>query len=424
MLDQRLLPRESDLKGLRPEKTTLPCGNLLYLFHSPSVDILKLDFLFGAGSAVQPKPLCAGLARDMLLDASPSHTVSYVAEQFDRLGVVIDRQSTSFSTKLSVYTLKKYTPLVFPLLCDLLSNPLFGSDEFDVLIAKRRQTLLTDQMKTSAVARNLFLQTLYGTSHPYGRFAVPGDENKISLDEVRMFAKERLSLDNATLILSGNYDGETLKLIDSCFGSSEKSAELNFHNNIVPNPDSLKHKKVRRQIQSSVQSTLRIGRILPIEWHDPDYPMFIILNTVLGGYFGSRLMSNIREDKGYTYGVNSFTNMMRDSSVFCISTDVANDAVDAACDEIYKEIDILRHQPVPDDELSLVCNYMAGDFLRSIDGIFERSERFYTMLDANVDERFTTNYFQALRTVTPEKLMAMADAILSQSDLTEVIVGA
>lgn len=423
MLDQRLLPSESDLSGLEPKRTNLACGTPLYLFHSRTVDILKLDIVFDAGSGVQPKPLCAGMARDMLLDASPNYPAEQVAETLDRLGVVVDRYSSVSSTKVSVYALKRHVARLYPLLGDLLREPLFGSNEYDILIAKRRQTLLTDQLKTAAVARNLFYQSLYGLDHPYGRFAVPGDEQRLSIEDVRSFAHRWYRLGNVSLVLSGNYDDETLKLLDSCFATPPiTNPQFPFakSQSLVPNS----RLQIRKSIESSVQTTLRIGRTVPIAWDDPDYPVFLILSTILGGYFGSRLMSNIREKKGYTYGINTVNNIMRGSSLFCIVTDVANTVVDQACAEIYNEIGVLRSEPVPIDELSLVCNYMAGDFLRSVDGIFERSERFCNMMDTNIDEQFTCNFLDALRTVTPEKLTAVASRLLNPADLTEVIVGA
>ena len=127
-------------------------------------------------------------------------------------------------------------------------------------------------------------------------------------------------------------------------------------------------------------------------------------------------MTNIREEKGYTYGIYSMSNMVRGSSVFYITTDVASEYAEPALNEIYKELSKLCNETVSDDELSLVCNYMAGDFLRSIDGIFERSERFYNMLDVQIDERFTANFFNALKTVTPEKLKSLAAQIFDRSE--------
>ncbi|MBO4588080.1 MAG: insulinase family protein [Bacteroidales bacterium] len=422
MIDSRLIPSEADLKTLLPQRRTLPGGNSMYLFPSKSVDILKLDFIFNAGGASQPKRLCAGAVRDLLLEASERYNSRQVAELFDRLGVAMDRQATSSTVKLTVYVLKKYAAEVFPVLSDLLLHPVIGQDEFDVLMAKRRQTLLNAELKTNMMARNLFYEAVYGKDHPEGVYAKPDDVQKLSLADVRGYADQRFSLADATLVLAGNYDDEILKLLDECFSIPTPRSNLSNTLNSKLKIQSSKL-KIRHSIPSSVQTTLRVGRILPIEWDDPDYPMFMILNTVLGGYFGSRLMTNIREEKGYTYGIYSMSNMVRGSSVFYVTSDVASEYTEPALKEIYHELDMLRREPVSEDELNLVCNYMAGDFLRSIDGIFERSERFYNMLDTLIDERFTTNLLNALQTATPAKLKELAERVFDKRELTEVIVG-
>ena len=422
MIDSRLIPSEGDLKTLLPQRRTLPGGNSMYLFPSKSVDILKLDFVFNAGGASQPKRLCAGAVRDLLLEASERCNSRQVAELFDRLGVAMDRQATSSTVKLTVYVLRKYAAEVFPVLSDLLLHPVIGQDEFDVLMAKRRQTLLNAELKTNMMARNLFYEAVYGIDHPEGVYAKPDDVQKLSLADVRGYADQRFSLADATLVLAGNFDDEILNLVDECFSIPTPPSNLSNTLNSKFKIQSSKL-KIRHSIPSSVQTTLRIGRILPIEWDDPDYPMFMILNTVLGGYFGSRLMTNIREEKGYTYGIYSMSNMVRGSSVFYVTSDVASEYAEPALKEIYHELDMLRREPVSEDELNLVCNYMAGDFLRSIDGIFERSERFYNMLDTLIDERFTTNLLNALQTATPAKLKELAERVFDKRELTEVIVG-
>ena len=161
--------------------------------------------------------------------------------------------------------------------------------------------------------------------------------------------------------------------------------------------------------------------MLPLAWSDPDYARFLVLNTILGGYFGSRLMSNIREDKGYTYGIYSMTQVFRGSVVFYITADVAADVTQAAVDEVFCEIRRLQDEPVPQEELELVRNYMMGDFIRSIDGTFELSERYRQMVATDVTEQLTRNLLDAIQHVTPERLQSLARTYLT--DLLTVTAG-
>ena len=147
----------------------------------------------------------------------------------------------------------------------------------------------------------------------------------------------------------------------------------------------------------------------------------MVLNTVLGGYFGSRLMSNLREDKGYTYGIYSTTQIFRGSIIFFITADVAAQATFDALGEINREIERLRQEPIPTDELDRVRNYMMGDFIRSIDGVFEVSDRYRQMVATHVDERLSTNLLAALQSVTPAQILALARQVFT--NLTQVIAG-
>ncbi len=155
-----------------------------------------------------------------------------------------------------------------------------------------------------------------------------------------------------------------------------------------------------------------------------DYARFMLMTTVLGGYFGSRLMSNIREDKGYTYGIYARTQIYRGVIVFFITADVAGGMAQAALDEVNKELELLCKEPVADEELELVKTVLAGDFLRSVDGIFEKSARYCDMLGTCVDERLTDNLRSALQDTTPAQLQELAQRFLNPSDMTVCLAGA
>lgn len=160
-----------------------------------------------------------------------------------------------------------------------------------------------------------------------------------------------------------------------------------------------------------------------MRWDSMDYAMTVVLSTILGGYFGSRLMSTIREEKGYTYGISSQTRICRDSLLFSITTDVASAYAEPALSAIFDELRKLCDEPVPNEELDLVRKCMIGDFMRSIDGVFERSERYCQQLVANIDERFTDNLLRAVDTVTPDRLQLLAKQLFRPEELLVVNVG-
>jgi zinc protease len=155
----------------------------------------------------------------------------------------------------------------------------------------------------------------------------------------------------------------------------------------------------------------------------PDYPGMAVLNTLLGGYFGSRLMSNIREDKGYTYGIGSAMVSLREAGYFFISTEVGADVTTAALDEIYKEVKRLQDEPAGEDELSTVRNYLSGTFLKSIDGPFALIDRFKTLTLSGLGYDYYDRYLQTVQSISPAQLQELALRYFNRNDFMELVVG-
>jgi predicted Zn-dependent peptidase len=174
--------------------------------------------------------------------------------------------------------------------------------------------------------------------------------------------------------------------------------------------------------EGALQSAIRIGRRIITRSH-PDYPGLSVLNTLLGGYFGSRLMSNIREDKGYTYGIGSAVVSLSAAGYFFISTEVGADVTSAALDEIYKEVELLRREAVDQEELAMVRNYMMGSFLKGIDGPFALIDRFKTIHLSGLDYDYFDRYLRTLESIGPEELKDLAVRYFDRNDLCELVVG-
>jgi predicted Zn-dependent peptidase len=171
-----------------------------------------------------------------------------------------------------------------------------------------------------------------------------------------------------------------------------------------------------------MQSSIRIGRRLFKRQH-PDFYRMIVANEVLGGYFGSRLMRNIREDKGFTYGISSSIAPMRQEGYWVIGTDVKKEFTQATIDEIEKEINRLQTELVADNELETVKNYLAGEFAGSLHTPFEIADRVRLMVLEGLEADFYSNYIQRLRVVTAADIQTMAQKYWQWDDLQRVIIG-
>jgi predicted Zn-dependent peptidase len=172
---------------------------------------------------------------------------------------------------------------------------------------------------------------------------------------------------------------------------------------------------------NGVQGSIRIARPFPNR-HHPDFLKAQVLNALFGGFFGSRLMSNIREDKGYTYGIHSYLQNHIHDSAWMISTEAGRDVCEATIKEVYKEMNDLRENPVDDDELKLVRNYMMGSILGDLDGPFQIISRWKNIVLNNLDENYFYNSINTIKSVTPEELQQLAIKYLQPEEFYELVV--
>ena len=396
-----------DTRTLLPQEHPLAGGHKLYAYPSSSTALVKLDLVFEAGSAYQPQPLCAAAASRLFAVASDMMDAREVAEFMDYRGIIVEHNSDVLTSTTSVYFLRDYLNELLPVLQQLLTRPAFPQEDFDVYCHKRKQEIQAAQQKSSEMARRLFYQTLFGDAHPLGRYASPDDADRLTRDAVLNFFHERYT--DMQMVVSGNVDEKLIERLSDLRGSIS-GAGLSKISSLTGYP--VTGGRRSQKISGAVQTTLRVGRVLPLCWDEQDYDRFMILTTLLGGYFGSRLMGNLREDKGYTYGIHARTQIFRGVIVFYITTDVAAGTADAAEEEIRHELQRLCDEPVGEDELQMVKTVLAGDFIRSVDGVFERAERLCSMMSTGVTETFTDNLRQALQATTAEQLQALARRLL------------
>ena len=302
---------------------------------------------------------------------------------------------------------------------EMITEPTFAAPELERLKERQCQQIKLNGQKSSVVASRQMKSTLFG-EHAYGQSLTEEIVEAVTRQHLIDFYAQQLASD-WEVILSGDVTEEVLASVDHHLGSIQIPSEVSSpavrqatflpvsKNNLIERPDSL-------------QSSLRLG--LPLFTKDhPDYHMMRVVNTVLGGYFGSRLMRNIREEKGLTYGISSGVVTLEDGGYLVIGTDVKKQFTQLALDEIYKEIQQLRQQPVTTAELSTVKNYLAGRLLNSVDTPFALVEKFKNIYFYGLTYDFYQNYLKTLATITPEQLQTVAQRHLLTDLMSEIVVG-
>jgi predicted Zn-dependent peptidase len=222
------------------------------------------------------------------------------------------------------------------------------------------------------------------------------------------------------LFVAGKLPGNLAEQLNQSLGS------LPFNRQPLPEVNHLITPAVEKKYKiindnNGVQGAIRMAREFPNR-HHPDYPKVQVLNNIFGGFFGSRLMSNIREDKGYTYGIHSYLQNHIHNSAWMISTEAGRDVCDATITEVYKEMQLLRDEAVEEEELHLVKNYMIGTILGDLDGPFQIIGRWKNYILNNLTDAWFYNSLQTIRNITAEELQALAQQYLKPDDFYELVV--
>lgn len=395
-------------------------GIPVYSVNGAKEEVVKLEFIFPAGIWYEQKVNLAHAVNSLINNGSKKMTSAEIAEEIDYYGGFMQTEITYDQGILSLYCLSKHLAKVLPVIEEILIDAAFPEDELQIYIQNSRQRMEVNLQKNDYVARKHLTRLLFGNSHPFGTTSSPEDYDKITREEILQFYKECYAIQRCTIIASGNIQDEVYQLLEKHFGHYRLS------NDQVPETIHIVEPQDEHRFylpkKDSLQSAIRIGKLVFNRTH-ADYIGFQVLSTILGGYFGSRLMANIRENKGYTYGVGAGIVSMFHAGYFFIGTEVGCDVTDKALKEIYKEIDILKVQPVPAEELALVKNYMIGTFMGSLENIFAYADKFKNIHFYGLGYDFYEKFFHTVKTIQPPQLMDLANKYFQADSLSQVVVG-
>jgi predicted Zn-dependent peptidase len=392
----------------------------VYQLITGTQDITKIEFVFKAGSWFEDKVLVSKFTNKLLKEGTKSFTATTIHETIDYYGAHLETSSDKDMAYVALYSLNKHIDKLLPILEEVIFHPVFPENELLTRIQNKKQEYLINIQKVKYTARWKFNELIFGKSHPYGRFFDAGDFDNLKSLDLMNFHKCHYSAGNCFIIAAGKISDNLLTLLNKHFG--KYNDRMSLLNNRSFNIERIKDHKEHIIRDTAIQSAIRIGKVMINKGH-PDYLKLKVLNTILGGYFGSRLMTNIREDKGYTYGIGSSIASLQNSGFFFISSEVGSDVTDDAIGEVYHEIGVLQEKKVPEKELNLVRNYMLGSFLRSLDGPFALSESYKNLIEYGLDSNYFRNYIETIKIITPEDIRVMAQTYFKKETLYELKVG-
>lgn len=401
----------------RTEIHTAKNGVKIYTLHSDDFEVVRFTFVFRAGTSMQHKPFTASATLNMLSEGSRSMTAQQIAETLDFYGTYFDLNIDRDYVYISLALLTKFCDNMFPVLREIILNPAFNDSELRTYCNKRQQGLAIERRKIDVQSRELFGQALFGSEHPYGASDDESLYNNITREDLVKLYGELYTAENCFVVCSGNIDQSVIRNLEQIVEAlpSGRKPEVK-----LPKPKTTY--SIRKPIDTAVQSSIRIGRLLFPRSH-PDFVGMQVVAMILGGYFSSRLMQNLREKNGYTYGVMAAMINFDKEGYLAIATQVRHEEAEAALAEIYFEIERLRRELISEEELQLAKNMMIGEILRILDGPFGIADVTIENIMCGTDNSATEENLQAILAITPEQVQEVAVKYLRREDLVEVVVG-
>lgn len=423
MLDRTQAPEIQQIKNLKlphPELLQLDNGIPVYVTNMGTQEIVKIEVVFRAGRPFEDKKLVARATAALLKEGTKSYTSAQIAEEIDFYGDTLSIPVNLDTSNVILYSLSKHLDKILPLLGEILNSPVFPQSELAAFVNRSKQRLSVDLTRNDVVAYRKVTEFIFGKDHAYGYNSAPTTYDALTREDLIAHFKKNYVAENCTIFISGKISKQAIQSINKYLGqaivSGQKSV-TNFKKVYYP------PKPVFIPLaDDSVQTAIRIGCHLFNRTHE-EYKGLYVLNTILGGYFGSRLMTNIREDKGYTYNIFSTLDSMLFDGCFYVGTEVGNEFVDKTLNEIYHEFNVLQQDLVAEDELKMVQNYLLGNLLTSLDGPFNVADVAKTLIIENLPLEDFNTLVTVIKNITAEDLRELARKYLNKNQMWEVVVG-
>jgi zinc protease len=411
---------EFDLQLKPCEHFLLDNGVPVYSIDAGAEEVMMLEFVFYAGNWYEEKNIVAATTNFLLKNGTKNKTAFAINEHFEFYGAYLNRNCYNETATLSLHTLSKHLPELLPVVAEILTESVFPEEELAIYKQNQKQRLEVNLKKCDFVANRLIDEYVFGFDHPYGKYTSTIDYNKLQKEELVQFYQQYYSKGKCILFVAGKVPSNIQEQLNKFFGSlpfnQSSITEKQFD---FSRATEKKYKIINDE--NGVQGAIRLARPFPSR-HHPDFQKVMLLNNIFGGFFGSRLMSNIREDKGYTYGIHSYIQNHIHDSAWMVSTEAGRDVCDATIAEVYKEMEILKSELIEEEELHLVKNYMIGSLLGDLDGPFQIIARWKSYILNGLSEDYFYNSIRTIKTVSAEELREMAKKYLNPEEFYELVV--
>ena len=422
-IDRTIAPKivdavDFDLRLKPYQKYILKNGVEVYAIDAGAEEVMMVEWVHYAGDWYEERNLVAAATNFMLKNGTSSKTAFQINEHFEYYGAYLNRAAYNETSTITLHTLSKHVEQLLPVVREMLTDSIFPEEELAIYKKIMQQRLSVNLLKCDFVAHRFIDAYLYGEQHPYGRYSRAEDYEALTRDQLVEFYRKYYQQGKFVMFVAGKLPKNLQELLDKNFGdlANNRVGSLSYSTK----PATEKKQRITND-PNGVQGAIRIARPFPNR-HHPDFLKAQVLNSLFGGFFGSRLMANIREDKGYTYGIHSYIQNHIEQTAWMVSTEAGRDVCEAAIKEVYHEMELLRNELVDEEELLLVRNYMMGSILGDLDGPFQIIARWKNIILNNLDEKYFYDSIKTIKTITAREIKQLAEKYFQPEEFYELVV--
>lgn len=398
----------------------LPNGMELYSLPGGSEPVMRMEIVFRAGAGLEKRTGVAEFMAGLLSEGTQQLSSADFAEKIEFLGATLQTRGGVDTVRIKLFTLTRFFPQLIELVSDIIQFPAFDPQELKVYTNNKLERLQIDLKKNEVLAYRHLTEAIYGKEHPYGRNAQPEDYVAITTDDLRNHHRQFLFPQNGMIFLSGSYGDDVLQSVKQILGSWNP---LTKNGSGSKRPYQAISQIGYQEIDGpqSHQAAIRIGRKLFTQSH-PDWNGLFVLNTILGGYFGSRLMTEIRENLGLTYGIYSGVDSFAEDGCFYISTETATDNIKTVIEAIKTETTKLQRTLIPETELGMARNYLMGHLMTQLDGPFSTMDYIKTMKIERLKDESFGDLVDTIQQISSNDLQELANRYLDLEQWSTIVV--
>ena len=400
------------------EPKVYPVNNKVNLYWMKEVpnETVRVELYFDGGTINGEKGI-SSFVNGLLLSGNSVTNSIKINHQIDLLGGFFESGITTEGSAMSVYALRENMPELLTFLKKCISEMDCQEKEVTEMVQDKKQKFQVNLQKTRFLAQREFQKRIFASDTKYSKIVTPDYYENVNRKKLQNFFAENYLNGLTKIAVVGNFEEKQIEDIIQLFQPWACTKDLQYISDIQNEAGNFHIEK-----GGAMQSAVRVGRILFNKKHE-DYHDFMILNTILGDYFGSRLMTNIREEKGYTYGLGSMVAEYNNFGYFMIGTEVGKEVKDNTLVEIKKEFEILQKELVQEEELGLVQNYLLGQLLKSADGAYSMMDLYLSAQVHDKDLNFYNEAIKHIQEITPKRIQELAQKYLNWEDMTIVSAG-